>query len=298
MTRGGYEEVREHGVRALEEGRYEDALDAFRQALAVAERGGELERIHAARCNVSLALWQLERTDEAKQGLREIILASQEDRTVAAAALWHSAILSREQNFERALQYLGIARQRASAAGDRKLETSAHIGVGNIRLNLGEHEEALACYEQAAALIGDDPEARMEWAVNRKNEGYVLALMGRFREAFAALNEALAIARDEDNSWVVALTYQDQAYAYLLRNHLRRAEKAALHAIAVSRKHGYADVMKNACFIVMEVSIRQDESAKFDLYFEKLQDLMPNIRLSKSFFRMFDITDILNLREA
>jgi len=293
-----YEEIRERGVRALEEGRHEEAYEAFGDALLAAEEFGELERIHAARCNVSLALWQLGRRKEAKQGLREIILASREDRTVAAAALWIAAILSREHDFERAQHYLRIARERAAGAADVKLQTSALTELGNIRLNEGDVEEALDCYREAGGLVAEMPDCRFEWAMNRKHEGYALALLGRFRESFEALRESREVAEQGTNPWLLALVYQDQAYAYLLRNHLRRAEKASLRAVTVSRKNGYPEVLKNAYFILMEAAIRQDESAKFDLYFDKLQELLPEIRLSRSFFRMFDITDILNLREV
>lgn len=293
-----YESIREAGVLALEEGRHQEALDHFREALCVAEGGADRERIHAARCNVSLALWQMGEQEQAKQGLREIILASGKDQTVAAAALWLSAILSKEQNYEKSLQYLGIARERAEDAGDWKLQTSALIEIGNLHLACGESELSLEEYRAAIEMLQDQEDAFFERAHCRKNEGYVLALLGRFKESFEALRQAREISEREGYPWILACTLQDQAYAFLLRNHLRRAEKAALRAATVSRDHAYLEVMKNAYFILMEVAIRQDESAKFDRYFDKLQELMPEVRLSRSFFRMFDITDILNLREA
>jgi hypothetical protein len=47
----------------------------------------------------------------------------------------------------------------------------------------------------------------------------------------------------------------------------------------------------------MEAAIRHDDLTRFDHYFDRLQEFFPDVKLSRSFFRMFDITDILNLRE-
>jgi hypothetical protein len=88
------------------------------------------------------------------------------------------------------------------------------------------------------------------------------------------------------------------SYGFILKNHLQRAEKMALRALGVATQHAFTDIVKNCYFLLMEAAIRRGEQAKFDLYFDRLQELFPEVRLSRSFFRMFDITDILNLKEV
>ena len=88
------------------------------------------------------------------------------------------------------------------------------------------------------------------------------------------------------------------SYGFILKNHLQRAEKMALRALGVATQHEFTDIVKNCYFLLMEAAIRRGEQAKFDLYFDRLQELFPEVRLSRSFFRMFDITDILNLKEV
>ena len=47
----------------------------------------------------------------------------------------------------------------------------------------------------------------------------------------------------------------------------------------------------------MELSLREDRTTDFDDYFEHLQDMLPDVRLSRDFFRIFDISDVINLKE-
>ena len=61
--------------------------------------------------------------------------------------------------------------------------------------------------------------------------------------------------------------------------------------------HGYATIQKNATFILMELALRSGREEDFDRWFARLQELLPDVKLSKDFFRIFDISDVINMKE-
>jgi len=298
MTVQEYEKLRDQGIAALEAGRYDESAEAFRAALGAAEELGDRERVYASRCNLSMAHLARHELDDALTGLREIILASREDRTVGTAALLASMALLKKHRAEKAREYLRIAEERALRSGWRNLEANAANQLGNVHLMLGAHEEAAESYTTAVGIYSELPGAVYQRAAALDNRGYIYLLLGRYREGFQDLRQALTLAEEASSPRTIASACQDMSYGFVLRNHLQRAEKMALRALSVATRHGFADIVKNCYFLLMEGAIRRDEQAKFDLYFDRLQELFPEVRLSRSFFRMFDITDILNLKEV
>jgi hypothetical protein len=47
----------------------------------------------------------------------------------------------------------------------------------------------------------------------------------------------------------------------------------------------------------MELSLRSGREEDFERWFSRLQDLLPEVKLSKDFFRIFDISDVINMKE-
>ena len=293
-----YEKLREGGIAALEAGRYDEAVEGFRAALEAAEEEGERERVFAARCNLGTAYFARHDYDDAIAGLREIILASRDDRTVGTAALLASMALYKKHRLEKAREYLRVAEERGIRCGWHHLRANTANQLGNVHLMMGAHEEAAEAYTTAIGIYSELPVAAYQRAAALDNRGYVYVLLGRYREGFRDLRQALALAEEANNPRTIASACQDMAYGFIIRNHLQRGEKMALRALGVATKHSFSDIVKNCYFLLMESAIRRDEQAKFDLYFDRLQELFPEVRLSRSFFRMFDITDILNLKEV
>ena len=71
----------------------------------------------------------------------------------------------------------------------------------------------------------------------------------------------------------------------------------ANRGLVLATEMGYEYITKNCYYMLMEISIRGNDDESFNVYFEKLQERYPDTELSKSFFRAFDITDIISLKE-
>jgi len=49
--------------------------------------------------------------------------------------------------------------------------------------------------------------------------------------------------------------------------------------------------------VLMEVSLRANRGEDFERYFTRLQEQLPDVKLSRDFFRIFDISDVISLKE-
>lgn len=293
-----YEELRKRGIAEMDRGDYGAALDAFRGALSQAEESEEMASIHAARCNVSLVLLELQEYRSAEKGLREILLQSRDDRVAAVAALILAQSLAKQYETERALEYLKISLDRARRAGARKVEAESLNLRANIAVLSGDYPGAGLQYEEALKIYRElGEEGSFVYQLILENRGYALLLEGDNSRAISLMAESLRNAERNGQHRVIAVASQDLGYAMLLSNRIKRAETYASRALSEAMKHRYSDVVKNSLFLLMEISLRQEDEAKFDHFFDRLQVMFPEIKLSRSFFKMFDISDIITLKE-
>lgn len=293
-----YDELRRKGIAEMDHGDYAAARRAFESALEVADESGDLSTSHAARCNVSLVLLELQDYRSAEKGLREILLQSRDDRVAAVAALILAQSLAKQHEIERSLEYLRISLDRARRAGARKVEAESLNLRANISVISGDYPGAGSLYEEALSIYRElGEEESFVYQLILENRGYALLLEGESSRAISLMTESLRNAERQGQHRVIAVACQDLGYGMLLSGKTRRAEAYASRALSEAMKQNYPDVVKNSLFILMETSLRMEDESKFDHYFDRLQIMFPEIRLSRSFFKMFDISDIITLKE-
>lgn len=192
------------GMALASQGRHEEAVEAYRNAVAADPR-------HAtAQNNLGNSLKTLGRQDEALAAYRAAV-AIEPDYPDA----WN--------NLGLLLAHLG-SRAEAREAYDQALRrkpdhAAAHNNLGNLLADTGDLAGAKACYERALAIAPDYSDAHYNLgnmhkrqgrtaeagaayaraqaqggrADARTEQGKTLALVGRYDEALAALDAALAI---------------------------------------------------------------------------------------------------------
>jgi tetratricopeptide (TPR) repeat protein len=159
-----------YGLALYSSDRYEDALAAYDQALA-------LDPDPATYTNRAAALLALGRPEDALAAANQAIAL---DLHLAAAHLNRGNSLFRLGRFEDAL-----------AAFDQALaldpgNASAHSNRGGTLYNLKRFEDALIAFDQELALRPRDAEAH-------KNRGFALFQLGRADDALAAFDQAIAL---------------------------------------------------------------------------------------------------------
>jgi len=162
------EEFLEQADRLLEEGVYQEALDACEQALALEP---DLPDAHAlaGRC-----LAYLNRVDDAE---RRLLLALDIDRDCVEAWFGLAFVSWLRADDREALDHLQRCRQLAPE--DEAVLAQLIGAYGNV----GEIEQALRLYEEAVSLYPDSIDIPYQW-------GQVLFRQGRYAEAVDAWKRA------------------------------------------------------------------------------------------------------------
>lgn len=287
-------------VEAQTRGQLHGARELFGEALEHALELGCRRKIHAAKINLSSCLLSLGEHAAARRGLPEIVLESDDPRHISAAAGQLAEAFMKDGRLERAATYVRTSLEHARQCRDRWQEGWSLIMRGHLGVLTGRHEEAVEHYQQALALhelLPTGDRQRHALAAVLDNLGYAMLLADRLPEGLRALRRGLRVARAEQASRLVAEIEKDMAFGFLLADRNPTAENRALRALELAEREGYDDVRRNCCYLLMELSLRQEKSADFEEYFQRLQALMPGVRLSRSFFRIFDISDVINLKE-
>jgi tetratricopeptide (TPR) repeat protein len=173
------EEWLDIGYAADKEGRYEDALAAYEQAIKLdpddAERYSEQGQ----------ALLELERYEEALAAFQRSLELDPLDHTV---------------HYYKGVALRGLKQPEAAmAAFERSIEiysgwSRPYNDKGDLLREAGQFEAALAAYNQAIDIDADNP-------LYHNNKGLLLLGHKRRGEAVAAFNQALALDQNNTGAW-------------------------------------------------------------------------------------------------
>jgi tetratricopeptide (TPR) repeat protein len=286
------------GVAAQARGRFGLALDFFEESLRAAEELGERRKIHAARLNVSSCFLSLGDWPSARAGLAAIILESDDARFISGAAVQLAEALMKEGLLEKSAHYLRLGLEQSRLAGDGGRVVSALTMQGHVAVMEGRHQEAVSLYGEAVERRRELGSAHaLDEGVLLDKLGYAQVLAGQVATGLWTLKRSLRMAEAHDNTWGRAEAHVDLAFGFLLGERNARAEKHALLALALAMSHGYAPIRKSGTYVLMEVALRTGKHGEFDKWFGRLQELMPDVKLSRDFFKIFDISDVINLKE-
>jgi len=182
------------GIAYYKLGRLPEALEANREALALAEAGGNPPWANTALANYASTLYAVERYDEAiaafEKSMADDALADKPGLLAARLnnlGMVYHTLKRYSEAADRYRQALELAR----AAGLPFVEAAVLDGIGQTRHALGEHGQAVAAFERAIDLrtqLGDQEGL----AATLDRLGDVLAADGRQEQARAAWRKALA----------------------------------------------------------------------------------------------------------
>jgi tetratricopeptide (TPR) repeat protein len=295
--RGRYRRLADEASRLIRRGDYASALPLYREARNLAEALGSPGLLDEALTNLSVAYLEAGDLARASDGLREIILRSDSDRTIHHASYNLAVALRRDGRYERAVFYARLAMRKARALDELSYVARCHNLLGNIHLNLGDLDSALAEYRQALALRrrqrGDN---RFSLAIVLENIGYCRLLREERPAGVRLLRRALQLAEAVEDHRCQADCLQDLSYAALLDRDLAPARRYGLRALELASEMGYGDIEKNCYFLLGEAAQQDGDEAGCEAWFQKLQSHYPQIPDLPDFLKAFDVTEMLNLK--
>ncbi len=219
---------------------YERALLALGH---LPETRARLEEAADLRLAVRTPLAQLLEHERVIEHLREaerLATALADRRRLGRVYTFMTAVYYETAAYERARQYGARALELVTGEGDWEIEFVARFFLGQIALSSGDLPEALALYDQAAAVdAAHEGIPRSGVFVNRLPvvgawAAVCLAEMGRFVEAVARGERALQLAKDEPFNCVVA--HLGIGRVHLERGELATAVEALNQALHLCRR--------------------------------------------------------------
>ena len=184
------------GIIDWTQGRYRQAADLFRQALALYQEAGD--RIGEARSlnNIGIADGRQGRHQEASHHFRRALALyrASGDRTGEARSLANLGVARRnEGHLSEATGHLRQALGLHRAAGSRSGEAETLVELGGVAMCEGRHDEAAGHFRQALALFRETGAgARAAYALNGLGEAFLAA--GQAGRARAEHATALTLA--------------------------------------------------------------------------------------------------------
>ncbi|OKJ11804.1 tetratricopeptide repeat protein [Kitasatospora sp. CB01950] len=196
------------------------------EAVAAAEEFAAPELV----CQLVEALWAVQlkagRHDELLPALRAGARAAADARTAARMHVQLALALTELQEYAAAEQQLELAADAERTVGHLRGQATAVETLGLLRLRQWRYTEALACFEQAAGLLdgigadgvgqADLPRAR---ALLDRHRGRALRGAGRFEEARAAIERAVAYFRGTGEAYNTARALTDLAQTLVDQGH-------------------------------------------------------------------------------
>ncbi len=290
-------ELTAQGAEQLRRGEFRAAVQTFEETRRIALELQDQSLTFKAICNVSTARLSLGEIQEAEVGLREIILESRDEQVIYLASFNLSSSLRRQGRLEKALFYAKRALRAVETIDNCAWKANCHNLIGNIYMNMSYMDDALAQYRFALAIAQKGGlGASLPTDYIKDNLGYCLLLKKRHRQGIAMILEALQIALTNGNARCIAECQQDLAFAYMQLKELKLAEEYGEQSLKIASEQGYKDILKNCYYLLGEINLLMGNEERSDRYFDRLQELYPNLGALKNFLRTFDVSNIINLK--
>jgi predicted ATPase/Tfp pilus assembly protein PilF len=148
----------------------------------------------------------------------------------------------RRSRYSEAVPLIGYAierqRRRPQSAASQSLLGRLLSRQGNFLHGLGRYDEAIAAFEESLSLLRAYEETPLELALALRSFGHLLDDTGDYSRARQFLEEALALARQEGNTFGVAVALSYLCSHYWRLNHFDQARATIEESIALYRQIG------------------------------------------------------------
>ncbi len=294
--RGAFERWSGQGHDATRRGEFRVALDAYLRARAAVDPR-DVSRRDAADINVAMARIQIGDLRRGEEGLREILLRTDDARTAFTASYNLASSLRRQGRHDKAMAYARRAFDRARTLGESDLLALAHGLTGNIHLARSLLDLALEEYRAALALrVSETGDTRYSRAILLENIGYCLLLRRDLDAGLEQIRVAREIADEVGDRRCVAECLQDECYAHLVAGRHDAAIAAGIAALELARENGYDDIEENCHYMLGEIGSKTGDLERRDEHFDRLQERHPELPFLKDFLCAVDVTDIITLK--
>ncbi len=289
LSQNRIEELRQEARARLRQGDYEQALEVYDEALALADDDETRELVSINKADAMIAL---ERTGPEVHALPRVIMRRTNPRHVylAAYALQYKHRL--ENDLKRALFYGQLALRTAEDAGEPSWRRIVLLELGNIYELDSQIEQAIECFNESLSIVEESPlqEKELSHSYALENLGYCLLLQGQTAEGLRRVHEALDLLHDPIGR---AEAYIDLCYGYL---ESAQYEKALFYGQAGLDIAKDARQTRNAHYLLGEACYKSGDVDGADFHFSELAKYYPQFRNLKNLLYAIDLRSMVNLK--
>jgi tetratricopeptide (TPR) repeat protein len=291
-----YSKLQDAAWDLVNTGRFRRALEVLDEALEVARSVGPLELIDRAWVNRARMAVELGPEDKALvQELGHILLRSRDSETGFRAALHLTRAYQLRKEHGRSLFYGRIACERAAQTGSSIFAAMARNELGLCLLASSYFGEAASEFEAALELIPREREPQR--AAILDNLGYCYVVLGRSKEGFRRLYEALRTVRGLNAGWLEMNIRISLSFGLL---EVRKPSAALRHgreALEIADGCDDASAMKSALFLLGEAAKQAGEELLARRYFSRLQETFySDAPYLADMLMMIDARTLVNLK--
>lgn len=206
---------------------YARAEQLHRRALQEYELAQDAHGIAFSLNNLGIAASRMGRTEQSLEFLTQALSTARahNDAQVIVYALNSIALLTLEpDNFQEIERLYGEAWRFAQRDGDALSLAALGCNLAELMRNKGDYTRALSYVREALASARQVGEFSMLHTLEREHAS-ILALLGRFGEANAALREALMLAQKQRDAWAMGGAFSRWAWYEALRGNSARAAR-------------------------------------------------------------------------
>ncbi len=283
------ETLRQEARAKLRNGDFEQALEVYDEALALADDDETRELISINKADAMIAL---ERTGPEVHELPRVIMRRRQPRHVYLAAYALQYKYRLENDLKRALFYGQLALRTAEEASEPSWRRIVLLELGNIYELDYKIAEAIECFHESLSITEESPlqEKDLSHSYALENLGYCLLLQGDFEEGTRRIYEALDLLRDPIGR---AEAYIDLCYGYLEKGAFEKALFYGQAGLDIAKDPRQ---IRNAHYLLGEASYKSGDVDEADFHFSELSKFYPQFRNLKNLLYAIDLRSMVNLK--
>ena len=288
------QQLLDEAIQQSRSGDFSHALSGFDQAMTWAIERGESDlwdRAFCGRCAITIESGDRDSVSE----LRQIVLrsASQENGFLASYNIARAYELDRD--FERALFYARIARDRCQKLKRRDWLAWSSNQTGNLLLAESHFEEACSEYETALQLMPH--ETTVDRALLLDNLGYCRIVQGRIDEGFTLLYSSLRTIQRYGAERYQVGPRLSLCYAHLDVGRHNDALRHGLRALEIAAESSDDNGIKYAHFLLGETYNQRGDIELARGFFSRLQQrYFPDAAHVPELLLAIDVRQMINLK--
>lgn len=204
-------------------------------------------------------------------------------------------------NYQKALDHIGIAYEKAENQEDKKVLAKVLNTLGLIHWSLANNEDAMACYQQANIIAQKENMYRL-LGLTHTNQALIFKEEKSYDLALFHNNKAIDIFKEHQYFRELAIALNNQGQIFKKQEENETAKKYYLQALSNYNKAEYKDGASASYYNLSEVYMRQnnkEEALKTARKsFELSLEIESKVRISEAYRRISETYDHFNQSDS